>query len=335
MCYRLLKPFLFCLKPETAHHVTLASLNLFYHLGLSALFYKKISAPKKIWNLEFKNPVGLAAGLDKNGDYIDALASLGFGFIEIGTVTPKPQEGNPKPRLFRIPKHQALINRMGFNNKGIDYLIKNVKKAKYQGVLGINIGKNATTPIENALNDYLICLKKAYPHASYITINISSPNTSGLRSLQHGEFLEALLKGLKAEQKILAAHYQKQVPLLIKVAPDLTESEVIELSQTFKKMQIDGVMATNTTISREGIEDSEFAKEAGGLSGPPVRAKSTEILKLFKRELGDSIPLIAVGGIDSSDTAKEKFAAGADLIQLYTGLIYEGPKLIYESASGQ
>lgn len=330
MPYALLKPLLFKIEPEKAHHLTLQTLKLVHSIGISSLLFSQIRQPKKLWNLEFNNPVGLAAGLDKNGDYIDALAALGFGFIEIGTVTPRPQDGNPLPRLFRLPEAQALINRMGFNNKGIDYLIERVKKAKYSGVLGINIGKNATTPIENALTDYRLCLQKAYPYASYITINISSPNTLGLRNLQHGEFLESLLEGLKTEQDQLARQHHKYVPLLVKVAPDLNEQEVIDLSNAFKQFAIDGVIATNTTVTRPGLDHFPDAQETGGLSGLPLHTKSTEILKSFKRELKDTMPVIAAGGIFSKETAQEKWAAGADLIQLYTGLIYKGPKLIQE-----
>ncbi len=318
MCYRLLRPLLFKLSPETAHHIALTTLKYL------PLFYHRHTAPKTVFGLEFKNPVGLAAGLDKNGDYIKALARLGFGFIEIGTITPKAQPGNPKPRLFRYPKEEAIINRMGFNNKGIDYLIAKIKKAKYKGILGINIGKNASTPIEEALEDYLICLNKAYSYASYITINISSPNTVGLRELQHGKYLENLLAGLKTAQTSLAIQHKKHVPLLIKVAPDLTLDEVKTLAATFLQAGIEGVIATNTTVSREGIH----SQEAGGLSGAPLMQKSTEILSLFKQELQGKIPLIAAGGIMSEQDAEAKFAAGADLVQLYTGLIFKGPSLL-------
>ena len=314
MCYRLIRPLLFCLPPETAHSLTLSALKV---LPISQ---KIPDAPKTVWGLEFKNPIGIAAGLDKNGDYIDALAKLGFGFIEIGTITPKPQIGNPKPRLFRLPKSRAIINRMGFNNKGIDALIANVKKAKYKGILGINIGKNASTPIESALDDYLICLKKAYPYASYITINISSPNTVGLRDLQHGEFLNQLLSGLKAEQGRLAQEHKRYVPLLVKVSPDLMETEIQALAAAFLKHQIDGVIATNTTISREGVH----SQESGGLSGAPLTTRSTQILQALHLELQGKIPLIGVGGIMNAQDAETKFAAGADLIQVYTGLIYQG-----------
>ncbi|MDF2690951.1 MAG: quinone-dependent dihydroorotate dehydrogenase [Gammaproteobacteria bacterium] len=333
MSYQLLRPLLFKLEPEFSHHVSLKTLKLMYQLKLAQAFLPKVCLkPKKLWGLEFANAVGLAAGLDKNGDYIDCLAALGFGFIEVGTVTPKAQEGNPNPRLFRLPKARALINRMGFNNKGIDYLIEQVIQAKYQGVLGINIGKNASTPIELALDDYVIGMQKAYPHASYITVNISSPNTAGLRQLQHGEFLNFLLAGIKLEQANCERLHHKKVPILIKVAPDLTEQEVIELADAFLRHQIEGIIATNTTVSRAGVEAFAISKQAGGLSGFPLLNKSTEILKLFKQELKGQIPIIASGGIVSEQAAQEKMAAGADLVQLYTGLIYQGPALVKRCA---
>lgn len=329
MTYAFVKQILFKLDPELSHHLTLSSLCMLKKLKLERIFFGKVATQSvQLLGLNFSNRVGLAAGLDKNADYIDALASLGFGFIEVGTVTPLPQSGNPKPRLFRIPEADAIINRMGFNNKGIDYLINNVKKSKFKGVLGINIGKNAATSLENAKNDYLICLKKSYAYASYITINISSPNTMGLRNLQHGEFLQDLLKTLKQEQAVLAKEYQKQVPLLVKVAPDLTETEIIALAKTFLQFNIEGVIATNTTVTRDGVAQYDVSKEAGGLSGSPLSSKSTEVLRIFHRELKGKIPLIASGGIMSAAVAQEKIAAGADLVQLYTGLIYHGPELI-------
>lgn len=325
-----IRPLLFCLMPESAHHVTLMSLKLFHDLRLAKFYKKDLCKPKIIMGIEFKNAIGLAAGLDKNGDYIDALSDLGFGFLEIGTITPKAQSGNPLPRLFRIPEAQAIINRMGFNNKGIDHLINNVKAMRYKGVLGINIGKNAVTPIEEAVNDYLICLRKAYEFASYITINISSPNTSGLRNLQHGQFLQELLSALKEEQRLLAIHYNKYVPLVVKVAPDLTEAQVVELADAFLRFNIDGVITTNTTLDHSQVAQFKQGAEQGGLSGMPVREKSTHILKLFYRELQGKISLIAAGGIVSGDIAREKIDAGAALVQLYTGLIYQGPNLIKE-----
>lgn len=327
MSYRLIKPLLFKLDPEFSHSLSLHALKYAYRLGLVGN-QNLPPKPKSLMGLNFPNPVGLAAGLDKNGDYIDCLAPLGFGFIEIGTVTPKPQDGNPKPRLFRIPEARAIINRMGFNNKGIDYLIEQVKSAKYKGILGINIGKNAATSLENAIDDYLIGLRKSYNYASYITVNISSPNTANLRQLQHGEFLEALLKALKTEQNHLELTHHKKVPIVIKVAPDLTLQEVAQLSDAFIRYQIDGVIATNTTVSRHHVEQFALSKEAGGLSGKPLFDQSTEILRTFSRELKGRIPLIGAGGILSENDAKSKFEAGAELVQLYSGLIYTGPALL-------
>jgi dihydroorotate dehydrogenase len=329
MSYQLLRSLLFRFEPETSHHLALNGLKVIHQLGLSRLISAKpISKPREIAGLKFDNPVGLAAGLDKNGDYIDSLAALGFGFIEIGTVTPKPQGGNPKPRLFRLAKAQALINRMGFNNKGIDYLIERVKQAKYQGVLGINIGKNALTPIEHAIDDYALGLRKAYPYAGYITINISSPNTANLRQLQHGEFLNELLVNLKAEQAQLREVHQKNVPIFIKLAPDLSHEEIVQLADAFILNKVEGIIATNTTISRNGVEGEADSKQAGGLSGLPLLSQSTEILALFQQELKGRIPIIAAGGIMSRQAAQQKIAAGANLIQLYSGLIYQGPDLI-------
>lgn len=328
MNYSSLRALLFKLPPEIAHALTLKALSFGNVLGLTGCVSPCSQQPFKAMGLTFSNRVGLAAGLDKNGDYIDALGRLGFGFIEVGTVTPRAQPGNAGPRLFRLPEAQAIINRMGFNNKGIDHLIDNVKRAKFKGILGINIGKNAATPIEEAAGDYLTCLKKAYAHASYITINISSPNTSGLRHLQHGVFLNDLLTVLKKEQSFLAHALQKHVPLVVKVAPDLSEAEVVALADTFVRLNIEGVIATNTTISREGVEACQHGAEVGGLSGAPLTQKSTEVLRWFKRELKDHIPLIASGGIMTPEIALEKMDAGASLVQLYTGLIYQGPSLI-------
>jgi len=327
MFYKAIKPVLFKLDAERAHDFTLQALKKCHKLGLLKASHAK-AKPKTVMGLDFPNMIGLAAGLDKNGDYIDCLAALGFGFIEIGTVTPKPQDGNPKPRLFRVPQAKAIINRMGFNNKGIDYLIEQVKQAKYSGILGINIGKNALTPLENAIDDYKIGLTKAYPYASYITVNISSPNTANLRQLQHGEFLEALLGELKAIQSELEQRHYKKVPLLIKVAPDLSHEQIIQLADAFIRHKVDGVIISNTTISREGIEHLAISKEAGGLSGAPLTEKSTEILRMFHRELKTKIPLIAAGGIMSPEHAQQKLQAGAQLVQLYSGLIYQGPSLI-------
>ena len=329
MSYALARQLLFLFSAETSHHLALCSISLAHKLGLTAL----LSKPKKAtqWlGMSFDNPVGLAAGLDKNGDYIDALASLGFGFIEIGTVTPRPQPGNPKPRLFRLPQKLAIINRMGFNNKGVDHLVAQVKRARYNGVLGINIGKNFDTPVDQALSDYLICLQKVYSLASYITINISSPNTQGLRSLQYGESLDQLLAGLKNSQQQLAQQHKKYVPLLVKIAPDLEPHEVSAIAQQFIEHQIDGVIATNTTLSREGVSQLTHGNEQGGLSGAPVFEKSTEVLAQLAQQLQGKIPLIGVGGIIQGDHAKAKQDAGAELVQVYTGFIYKGPKLIQD-----
>ena len=327
--YPLLRPLLFSLDPETSHNVTLKLLKAGHNMGLTGLIQPSIeNKPVTVMGLNFKNPVGLAAGLDKNGDYIDALAGLGFGFIEIGTVTPRPQTGNPKPRLFRVPEHQGIINRMGFNNYGIDYLIQQVQAAQYQGIIGINIGKNADTPIENATEDYLIGLRKAYAHASYITINISSPNTKNLRQLQQGDEIKSLIAALKEEQLKLQTQSQRYVPLALKIAPDLTSEEIAHIAKLLLEFNIDAVIATNTTISRDVIRGHALANEAGGLSGKPVQQKSTEVVRVLAAELNGKLPIIAAGGIFSADDAKEKLNEGASLVQVYSGLIYQGSQLV-------
>ncbi|MGZ0077967.1 quinone-dependent dihydroorotate dehydrogenase [Methylomonas sp. YC3] len=332
--YPLLRPLLFSLNPETAHHVTLDLLKLAQHSGLSVLSKPKVSdKPVEVMGLNFKNPLGLAAGLDKNGDYIDALADLGFGFIEIGTVTPRPQPGNPKPRLFRLPEHQAIINRMGFNNQGIDHLLAQVGTCRYRGILGINIGKNANTPLENATEDYLIGLRKSYAAASYITINISSPNTKNLRQLQQGDEIKQLLSALKEEQLKLQAAQGKYTPIAVKIAPDLTDEEISHIAALLGKFGMDGVIATNTTIARDKIQGHIHANEAGGLSGAPVKDSSTRVVKGLAAELNGKLPIIAAGGILSGTDAQEKLAAGASLVQIYSGLIYKGPALIEEILS--
>lgn len=280
--------------------------------------------------ITFPNPVGLAAGLDKNGAVIDGLAALGFGFIEVGTVTPRPQPGNPKPRLFRVKEAQGIVNRFGFNNLGVDNLIENVKAAKYKGVLGINIGKNFDTPIENAVDDYLICMRKVYEYASYITVNISSPNTKNLRALQEKEALSHLLATLKLEQTNLANQHAKYVPIALKIAPDLECEQVSEIADLLMEHKIDGVIATNTTLSREMVLGMKNADETGGLSGAPVRVKSTLVIQQLSQRLQSALPIIGVGGILSSADAVEKIAAGADLVQVYSGLIYKGPKLVHD-----
>ncbi|NLN56374.1 MAG: quinone-dependent dihydroorotate dehydrogenase, partial [Gammaproteobacteria bacterium] len=286
--------------------------------------------PVTCMGIEFPNPVGLAAGLDKNGAYIDALAGLGFGFIEIGTITPRPQAGNPHPRLFRIPQAKAIINRMGFNNDGVDQLIENVKAAKFKGILGINIGKNADTPVENAADDYLICLEKVYNYASYVTVNISSPNTKNLRSLQSGDALTELLQTLKQRQLELAEEHQHYVPLVLKVAPDLDAEDIQFIAKQLLQFKIDGLIVTNTTLSREGVENLPHGDEAGGLSGAPVFEKSTACLAAFSEALKGEIPLIGVGGILSGEQALAKKNAGASLVQVYSGLIYAGPELVQD-----
>ncbi len=327
--YPLLRPLLFSLDPETAHEVTLKLLNAAHASGLSKLIYPAIEdKPVTIMGLEFKNSVGLAAGLDKNGDYLDSLAALGFGFVEIGTVTPRPQPGNPKPRLFRLPEHQAIINRMGFNNHGIDHLLAQVKQSRYTGILGINIGKNFDTPIENAVDDYLIGLRKAYSSASYVTINISSPNTKNLRQLQQGDEIKSLISALKEDQLKLQQEHGKYVPLVLKIAPDLTTDEINHIARLLLEFEIDGVIATNTTIARDMIAGHPLAHETGGLSGAPVKDKSTAVVRGLTAELNGRCPIIAAGGILSAADAQEKIAAGASLVQIYSGLIYKGPQLI-------
>ncbi|GAB7129353.1 quinone-dependent dihydroorotate dehydrogenase [Silvimonas sp. JCM 19000] len=321
------------LKPETAHGVTLGSLDFAHDLGvLRTVLPAPVECPTEMMGLRFPNPVGLAAGLDKNGDHIDALADLGFGFIEIGTITPRPQPGNPKPRMFRLIDSHAIINRMGFNNEGVDALIENVRKSNYKGVLGINIGKNFDTPIENAVDDYLICLDKVYEYASYVTVNISSPNTKNLRQLQQADELSNLLATLKLKQEMLADKHGRYVPLALKIAPDLDAHQIQEVADRLVKHQIDAVIATNTTLSRVGVEHHKHGAEAGGLSGAPVRAKSTSVIRDLAAALKGEVPIIGVGGIESGDDAVEKIHAGATLVQLYSGLIYKGPNLVEECA---
>lgn len=326
MLYSLARPLLFTLAPERAHELTLSMLDKAHKFGL--MHQKVAHKPVTCMGIEFPNPVGLAAGLDKNGAHIDALAALGFGFIEIGTITPRPQEGNPLPRLFRIPEAKAIINRMGFNNDGVDKLIENVKASKFRGILGINIGKNADTPVEDAVSDYLICLEKVYNYASYITVNISSPNTKNLRSLQSGDALTELLQTLKDRQLELAEQYNHYVPLALKVAPDLEPEDIRFISMQLIKFKIDGLIVTNTTLGREGVENLANGNEAGGLSGAPVFEKSTKCLSQFAEILAGKVPLIGVGGIVSGEQAVAKQQAGASLVQVYSGLIYTGPTLV-------
>jgi dihydroorotate dehydrogenase len=331
--YSLLRPLVFAIEPETAHELSLKMLMA--TKNATGLLYPKVpDKPVTVMGLTFKNPVGLAAGADKNADCLDGMAALGFGFLEVGTVTPRPQAGNPKPRLFRLPEHEAIINRMGFNNKGIDYLLAQVKHSSYSGILGINIGKNADTPIENALDDYLIGLRKAYSVASYVTMNISSPNTKNLRQLQQGDELKKLISTMKEEQLKLQREHGRYVPLVLKIAPDLTPDEVRNIADLLMEFSIDGVIATNTTISRDKISGHPLANETGGLSGAPVKDMATEVVHLLAAELNGKLPIIAAGGIMNATDAQEKLDAGASLIQVYTGLIYRGATLVSEIVNG-
>ena len=331
MFYPLARHLLFKLDPEKAHELSLKQLSRLHGTPLD-IFFRQSLPPRPVtcMGLNFANPVGLAAGLDKDGECIDAFGAMGFGFIEVGTVTPKPQSGNDKPRLFRVVPAEGIINRMGFNNLGVDHLVERVKAAKYQGVIGINIGKNKDTPIENGKDDYLICMDKVYDHAGYIAVNISSPNTPGLRQLQYGEALDDLLAALKERQKILAAQYKKYVPVVVKIAPDLSLDEIKQVAGSLIKNGIDGVIATNTTLARDMIYDMPHAGETGGLSGRPLQHKSTEVIRLLAQELNGALPIIGVGGVDSALAAREKLQAGATLVQIYSGFIYKGPALVKE-----
>ncbi|WP_320823394.1 quinone-dependent dihydroorotate dehydrogenase [Reinekea sp.] len=326
--YSVLRKILFFMSGETAHEITMDGLGALSRLHLTGILPKPDQQkPVSLFGLTFPNAVGLAAGLDKNGDYIDALGALGFGFIEVGTVTPKAQPGNAAPRLFRIPEKEAIINRMGFNNKGVDYLVERVKRATYKGVIGINIGKNKDTPEDQAVNDYLYCLDRVYEVADYIVINLSSPNTPGLRDLQFGDNLSQLLTALKQRQKTLDQSLS-HTPILIKIAPDLSDEAVQTLATTFNELEVEGVIATNTTVARDHLSGYRYADEAGGLSGAPVREQANHVLKLFRERLDTKIPLIGVGGVMSAHEAEEKLKVGADLVQLYTGFIYHGPTLV-------
>ena len=328
MFYELARKALFSIDPETSHELSLEGLRLGHRLGATRLLCSTRSQPVTCMGLEFPNPVGMAPGMDKNGDYIDALGSVGFGFVEIGTVTPRPQRGNPKPRIFRIEKANAMINRLGFNNKGVDYLVRQVQKRKFSGILGINIGKNFDTPNEKAVDDYLICLEKVYPHADYITINISSPNTKNLRDLQDAEQLDALLGALNNRRIELADEFDKRVPLVVKVAPDLEDQQIPEIAEVVKRSEFDGLIATNTTISREEVKGLPHAEEQGGLSGAPVKDRSNHVLAAFRAALPAEIALIGTGGITCGEDAAEKMELGADLVQFYTGFVYKGPDLV-------
>ena len=327
--YQLTKPFLFQLDAELAHDLTLKSLKFAGKYDLLSLYPRlPICQLREVMGITFPNAVGLAAGLDKNGAVIDGMAALGFGFVEVGTVTPRAQPGNPRPRLFRVPEAQGIINRFGFNNLGVDNLVENVKAAKYKGVLGINIGKNFDTPNARAVDDYLICMQKVYAHASYITVNISSPNTKNLRDLQVKEALSALLATLKIEQNKLAEKHGKYVPIALKIAPDLSETQVGEIADLLMQHKMDGVIATNTTLARDAVKGMRNADETGGLSGAPVRNQSTIVIQQLSKQLQGALPIIGVGGILSGADAVEKIAAGASLVQVYSGLVYQGPKLV-------
>ena len=332
--YALARPLLFSLDPESAHDVTLSTLSACARLGLTQWLPKPASDPRTVMGIRFPNPVGLAAGLDKDGACIDGLASLGFGFIEIGTVTPRAQPGNPKPRMFRLPQANALINRMGFNNGGVDAFVRNVQASRFyqdkQGVLGLNIGKNADTPIERATDDYLTCLEKVYPFADYVTVNISSPNTKNLRQLQQASELGALLSSLKQSQRSLADRHGRYVPIALKIAPDLDAEQITTIADSLLQHQIDAVIATNTTTTRDAVQGLAHSDEAGGLSGAPVLTLSNNVISGLRAELGDTIPIIGVGGILSGADARAKMLAGASLVQVYTGLIYRGPALVSE-----
>lgn len=330
--YSLVRKALFSLDAEKAHDLTIQTLKVIGKSPLNPILKTILAcpagSPKNVMGLQFKNPIGLAAGADKNGEAIDGFGAMGFGFIEVGTVTPLAQDGNPKPRQFRLPEAEGIINRNGFNNYGIDYLIENVKQTKYDGILGINIGKNTFTSVENGKADYIFCLNKAYNYADYITINISSPNSPGLRQLQYGDALDDLLQGVKERQQILTQQYNKYVPIAVKIAPDLTEAELVQIADTLQRHKMDGVIATNTTISRDTVNGLKNAEQQGGLSGKPLQHKSTEIIARLHQELKNNVPIIGSGGIDSVQNAKEKINAGAELLQLYSGLIYHGPNLI-------
>jgi dihydroorotate dehydrogenase len=336
LLYALARPLLFALDPETAHNATLPALRRAEAAGLLRHHARPAPDPRTVMGISFPNPVGLAAGLDKDGAYIDGLAALGFGFIEVGTVTPRGQPGNPRPRMFRLPSARGIINRMGFNNGGVDAFVANVQASRFyqdkQGVLGLNIGKNADTPIERAADDYLACLRKVYPYASYVTVNISSPNTKNLRQLQGASELDALLAQLKGEQARLADQHGRYVPVTLKIAPDIDADQIRNIADALLRHRIDGVIATNTTLSRQGVDGLRHGGEAGGLSGAPVFDLSNIVIRALAKELGKEIPIIGVGGIMCGADAKAKMDAGASLVQLYSGLIYAGPALVRECA---
>jgi dihydroorotate dehydrogenase len=333
--YRAVRPLLFALDPETAHSLSLEGLDVLARLGAAALLACPIPRlPVRVMGLDFPNPVGLAAGLDKDGEHIDGLAALGFGFIEVGAVTPRPQRGNPVPRVFRLPEARALINRLGFNSCGVDAFVENVRRSRSRTILGVNIGRNADTPNEKALEDYVACLRKVYPHASFVTANVSSPNTRDLRELQRADELDAFLAALVAERDRLAAQHGRRVPLAVKVSPDLDDAGIEAVADRVSARGVDAVIATNTTVSREGVEQLRFGGEAGGLSGVPLRARATAVVARFRRALSPGVAIIGVGGIASAADAREKLDAGAALVQLYTALVYQGPGLVAEIVRG-
>ena len=335
MLYELARPFLFHLDQETAHELALPSFRLLHRLGVAGLPGRALAGTRvRAMGLEFPNPVGLAAGLDKNGAFIDALAAFGFGFLEIGTVTPRPQPGNPRPRMFRLPEREAIINRMGFNSAGVERLVENVRRARYDGILGINIGRNFDTPNERAAEDYLACLERVYPLASYVTVNISSPNTEGLRELQRSDELTGLLGRLVQARDRLARSHGRRVPLAVKIAPDLSDEQVAAIAEALVAFGLDAAIATNTTVSRQGVEGLAHADEAGGLSGAPLRPLATAVVRKLAGALKGQLPIIGVGGIMGSTDAAEKLAAGAALVQVYTGLVYRGPGLVREIVQG-
>tara|TARA_B110000858_G_scaffold194792_2_gene249890 strand:- start:18278 stop:19306 length:1029 start_codon:yes stop_codon:yes gene_type:complete len=329
--YKLLRNILFCLPAEASHNLALRAMKVGDLIGASALLAANTTGkmqPKRVMGIDFPHIVGLAAGLDKNADYVDALSAMGFGFIEVGTLTPRPQPGNPKPRMFRLKDEQAIVNRLGFNNKGIEHACENISKLRNRGVLGINIGKNFDTPVEQANQDYIHCLRRSYQLADYITVNISSPNTPGLRDLQFGDELNSLLDELKEEQARLHEESKIYTPIAVKLAPDMTEEQLTSCCESLLSRELDGVIATNTTLDRSLVASHPYAQEAGGLSGAPLSEKSCEVLKCIKAEVGERMPIIGVGGIMSAEHAQQRLAAGADLLQIYTGFIYQGPPLI-------
>lgn len=329
--YSLIRPFLFMLDGERSHHAGMNLACVARRLGMLRFYrYNSPTTPSKVFGLTFPNPVGLAAGFDKNANYLTTLGKMGFGYVEVGTVTPRPQIGNPKPRLFRIPQAQAIVNRMGFNNAGVDHLVRNVERAKYKGILGINIGKNADTPMEQAHEDYLTCMDKVYEHADYITINISSPNTANLRDLQHDEALYSLLSRLLERRETLIPRSGVRAPLIVKISPDLDQAGVETMARTLERCPIDGLIATNTTLSRDGVGQLPNGDQKGGLSGAPLREQSMWMLRLLRNHIPNGMPIVSAGGIMNGNDVLQRLAAGASLVQLYSGLIYRGPGLVGE-----